>query len=76
MSFPVAVDFGDVSSFLAFPALSAVGTTMCTNFNIVDDNIIEPVEFFVVTMTTSGGSILGDQDTLQVIIDDNDGKEN
>lgn len=69
----VAVDFGDVSQFLAFPASSAVGTTICATFSIVDDNIIEPVESFMVTAT--GGSILGDQNTIQVSIQDNDGKE-
>ena len=56
---------------LTFQASSEIGTVECTNFSISNDNIVEPVEFFMVT--GSGGNFMGE---TQVNIRDNDGRSN
>ena len=57
---------------ITFPALSAVNTVKCANFSLEDDSVVEDGESF--TVTGSGGSFVGGQDSIQVNIADNDSK--
>ena len=68
--FVTGTDFGDETMDITFPALSAIGTEMCTSFSIVDDGVVEGVESF--TVTGSGGSFVGGQDSTLVNIANND----
>lgn len=52
--------------------LIPVGTIMCATFSIADDNMVEPIESFMVT--ASGGSFAGRPNSVQVNILDNDSK--
>lgn len=67
---PLASDYEDVAMFIVFPASSR---QECVTFNIVDDNIVEDVESF--TVTGSGVSFVGGQNSTQVFIVDDDSKE-
>ena len=58
---------------ITFQALSAINTEMCASFSIVDDGVVEGVESF--TVTGSGGSFVGGQDSTLVNIANNDSKE-
>jgi hypothetical protein len=58
---------------ITFPALSAINTEICASFSIVDDGVVESVESF--TVTGSGGSFVGGQDSTQVDITDNDSRD-
>ena len=49
-----------------------IGTVRCATFGIVDDNITESTEIF--TVTAIGGEFVNEQDSIQVIIVDNDGE--
>jgi hypothetical protein len=74
INFPYSgADFGDETMEITFPALSAINTEMCASFSIVDDGVVESVESF--TVTGSGGSFVGEQDSIQVGITDNDSKD-
>ena len=60
--------------FFGVNSVYPIGTEQCTTLRIVDDNIAESTEIFTVTAT--GGDFVNGQDSIQVIIVDNDGEKN
>ena len=73
----IADDFGDLNppAVLVFTSVQVVS---CADISIVDDNLIEPTEFFSVTLGSNEVQVITDSnlDTAQVFIADNDGELN
>lgn len=70
-----ADDFQDQIMNIVFALSAAVGTMECATFSITDDNQMEALEFFTVQATPTTGAFVAGQDTAQVTIMDNDGKD-
>ena len=71
-----AVTPGDYTSKASYPltfsAGSPVGITQCANISIIDDLVVEPDQYFTVSLTTTDPVYITPISLAQVVIDDND----
>jgi len=68
-------DFTTINSKgLIFPVNSSIGHQSCTNITILDDDILEPVEFFTVVFTTTQSFVNVINDRMVIGILNDDGK--
>ena len=67
------MDFADNPVLqVTFPAQSSPGEDACFFVNILDDNLVEPTENFIVTATGSTDFPGGNSQAIDIL--DNDGK--
>ena len=65
-------DYINLETPLIFPSSLELNQTLCINITVVDDNILESTEFFIVSIDSSDDSIFtGVPATVSII--DNDG---
>ena len=71
-----AVAPGDYTSKASYPltfsAGSPVGISQCANITIIDDLVVEPDQYFTVSLTTTDPVYITPTSLAQVIITDND----
>ena len=65
-------DYSPTTTSVTFT--SVTGTMLCGTFTLTEDLILEGAETFVVTITDSGGAIVGSLSSATVTINDNDGQ--
>ena len=71
----LAGDYVTVEAELTFESGSPLGSTVCVDITITDDDITEPEESFTVTLTAVSDFVtLGDSTVSTVVIDDSDCK--
>ena len=67
-------DFQGATISISFEVGAPIGDEQCAAFGITDDNMMEPMESFMVS--ASGGEFVNGQISTQVVIGDNDGDIN
>ena len=72
-------DYTPFTRVVTFTAGSTIGGTQCTNVNIEDDNVLEPLENFFADLTIPAGSnaviVTGRERATINILDDDRGRE-
>ena len=52
------IDFVGLSSVETFSSGSSTGDTICINITIIDDNILEIEQFFILTLSTADENVI------------------
>lgn len=65
-------DYIPTSESMEFPVGSATGEMKCLNVSIIDDDVLEDTEAFLVVMNTSDPNVMI-ATNITVLISDNDG---
>ena len=71
------IDYQAFAMNLTFPVNSVNGTVQCFNVTIIEDNVVENDEMFIITqvlVTTGLGVTIGNNTITTITIIDNEGR--